>query len=253
MEPVETWHLATRHIGRRVLLFESLDSTNSYAAKLGNDPTNDGVAVIAHEQTVGRGQHGRSWHSPRGESLLLSVLLFPPPDLRRPVVLAAWTAVAVCETIHSVAGLPASIKWPNDVLIHDQKACGILIEQGRGTVAGLGLNLNQTKQTFRQAGLPKATSLSIECGQVFDVPAVARELLQRLDEAYLRLCHGDHLELEACWKRLTRLIGKEVVVELQDSSLSGQLIELNWNALQLRVSDDIVRIIPERIKHIRLL
>src|SRR5947209_1089773 len=134
MTPRETWTLPTRRVGRRVLIFDRLDSTNNVAAGLADSIENDGVAIVADEQTSGRGQHGRSWTCPAGNGVLLSVLLFPPPGVRRPALLTAWAAVSVCETIRELAGLSASIKWPNDVLVSGRKVCGILLEQGRGTV-----------------------------------------------------------------------------------------------------------------------
>src|SRR5260370_39859149 len=95
----EEWHLETKRLGRRVLLFDRVDSTNTQATALDHDAANDGVVLIAGEQTVGRGQHGRSWQCQAGAGVLLSALVFPPPQLRRPVILAAWAANAVCRTI----------------------------------------------------------------------------------------------------------------------------------------------------------
>src|SRR5262245_20611741 len=115
--PEAEWHLNTHRLGRRVLVFDCLESTNTFAASLPYDPANDGLVVLAREQTAGRGQHGRSWHCPAGTGVLLSVLLFLPPELRRPVLLAAWAAVAVCETLAQWTTYPAEIKWPNDVLV----------------------------------------------------------------------------------------------------------------------------------------
>src|ERR1700754_2256535 len=97
--PTAEWSLPTRHIGRRVFYYEQLPSTFAVAAALATDPVNDGAAVLAREQTAGRGQYGRSWHCPPGAGVLLGVLLFPPPALRRAAVLTAWAAVAVCETV----------------------------------------------------------------------------------------------------------------------------------------------------------
>src|SRR5882672_4818005 len=91
----------------------------------------------------------------------MSLLLFPPPDLRRPAILTAWAAVSVCETIRRATDLDATIKWPNDVLIQGRKVCGILIEQGRGTVVGIGLNVHQTAESFAAAGLTEAGSLAV--------------------------------------------------------------------------------------------
>src|SRR5438067_12909802 len=96
--PDAEWTLPTRHVGRRVLVYDRVDSTNAVAAVLAADPGWDEVVVLAREQTAGRGQHRRTWDCPPGRGVLLSVLLFPPPTLRRPVVLTAWAAVAVAET-----------------------------------------------------------------------------------------------------------------------------------------------------------
>src|SRR5947199_8393836 len=115
--PHEEWALNTRLIGRRTLVFDCVDSTNTVAARLADDPANDGAAVLAAEQTAGRGQHGRRWQCRPGDGVLLSVLLFPPPALRRPAVLTALAAAAVCETVRRLTGLPPRIKWPNDVLL----------------------------------------------------------------------------------------------------------------------------------------
>jgi len=128
MTPPEEWHLETRQIGRRVLIYDRLDSTNTQAAQFGDDGRNHGLVIVALEQTAGRGQHGRSWQAPSGRAVLMSVLLFPPTALRRPVLLTAWAAVSVCETIRQATGIQAKIKWPNDVLLRGRKVCGILIE-----------------------------------------------------------------------------------------------------------------------------
>src|SRR5260370_31766746 len=152
MSPREEWHLSTVHIGRRVLVYDRVDSTNSVAASLAGDPANAGVVVLANEQTAGRGQYGRHWECPSRAGVLLSVLLFPPPLLNRPAILTAWAAVSVCETVRQITGLPARIKWPNDVLLRGKKVFGILIEQGLATVAGTGLTVNQPPEASTAPG-----------------------------------------------------------------------------------------------------
>src|SRR5687767_8862526 len=148
--PRETWHFDTERIGRRVLVYDHVDSTNTRGAELAHaDPDADGLVLIADQQTAGRGQYGRVWQSRPGSSLLLSVVLRPPAELRRPVILTAWAAVSVAEAILALTGVQARIKWPNDLLVRGKKVCGILIEQSGTageivTVAGIGLNLNQT-------------------------------------------------------------------------------------------------------------
>jgi BirA family biotin operon repressor/biotin-[acetyl-CoA-carboxylase] ligase len=249
--PREEWHLPTRRLGRRVLVFDRLDSTNNYAAALADDPANDGLIILAEAQTAGRGQHGRSWQCPPGTGVLLSALFFPPPEVRRPVILAAWAAVSVCETIHRCTGLQATIKWPNDVLIRGRKVCGVLIEQGRATVAGIGLNVNQTEAMFAAAGLPLAASLACFTGQPLDCEAVARTLIEQMDEEYSRLCAGDSTTLEAAWKGRIGLLGQPVAVECRDGIRRGRLTDFSWSALELLLPDGAVeRIRPEMVQHL---
>jgi BirA family biotin operon repressor/biotin-[acetyl-CoA-carboxylase] ligase len=251
MIPREEWHLDTQYLGRRVLIFEQVDSTNTQAAALANDPANDGIVVLAEEQTAGRGQHGRTWQCERGVGLLLSVLVFPPPAARRPVILAAWAANAVCDLIHQTTGLDASIKWPNDVLIRGRKVCGILIEQGRGTVVGIGLNLNQTAESFAAAKLPQAGSLALITGRSFECAAMARMLIAQLDAAYQRVLAGNLDLLENSWKRRIGLLGKPVMLECHDAVYRGRLRNLAWDGLDLELPEgDMTRVVPESVCHL---
>jgi BirA family biotin operon repressor/biotin-[acetyl-CoA-carboxylase] ligase len=251
MTPREEWHLDTHHLGRRVLLFDCLDSTNRFAAGLADDPGNDGVVVLADTQTAGRGQHGRSWQSPPRTGVLLSVLLFLPPALRRPVILAAWAAVAVCECIREVVGRQARIKWPNDVLLDGRKVCGILIEQARGTVVGIGLNVSQTAADFAAAGLPDAGSLAGFTASPPDCEQVARLLIRRLDEHYARLIEGDASSLQAEWQAGVGLIGKEVLVETHQGDYRGRLRQLTFDGLAVEpVDGEPLRLPPESVRHL---
>jgi len=257
--PREEWHLDTRRLGRRVLVFDCVESTNSVAAALANEPGNDGLAVLAEEQSSGRGQHGRSWTCPRGAGVLMSVLLFPPPELRRPALLTAWAAVSVCETIRKVTNLQATIKWPNDVLIRGRKVCGILIETRSAqaeapsalhTVCGIGLNVNQTAESFAQAGLPEGGSLALFTAAPLDCRQVARQLIEQLDEEYDRLCQGDLATLKSCWKWRFGLLGKQVIAQCQGGEHRGRLREIGWDALEIEAAGKTLRLRPETVLHI---
>jgi BirA family biotin operon repressor/biotin-[acetyl-CoA-carboxylase] ligase len=249
--PSSVWNLDTGRIGRRVLVYDTLDSTNNVAAALAADAANDGVAVLAGRQTAGRGQHGRSWQTPAGSAVLMSVLCFPPPPVRRTALLTAWSAVAVCETVRETIGATASIKWPNDVLIEGRKVCGILTEQGRGTIVGIGLNVNQSADDFAAAGLPEATSLRIESGRSFDCPDVARCLLRHLDEEYARLVAGDLATLEEEWRERAGLVGRYVKAEYTDGDVRGRLLEMAFDGLLLDVGGETKLLVPELVRHLR--
>jgi BirA family biotin operon repressor/biotin-[acetyl-CoA-carboxylase] ligase len=254
--PREEWQLDTRRLGRQVLVFDRLPSTNTLAAELAAAGAAEGLALLADEQTSGRGQHGRSWLAEPGDCVLLSVLLYPPPALRQPAMLTAWAAVSVCAVVRELVGRQARIKWPNDVLLSGRKVCGILIEQsvhsGRlATVAGIGLNVRQTPEALAAAGLPEATSLSALSPTPLNTADVARRLLHTLDEEYNLLCGGEWGALEACWKWHVGLLGKEVVVEGVDGTYRGRLRDMTFDGVHLdRPGAAPLFLRPERILHL---
>jgi BirA family biotin operon repressor/biotin-[acetyl-CoA-carboxylase] ligase len=183
--------------------------------------------------------------------VLMSVLLFPPPPLRRPAVLTAWAAVSVCEAIHDSTGMQAQIKWPNDILLRERKVCGILIEQGAGTVVGIGLNVNHSAEMLAQAGLAQAGSLSICAGTTFDSRQLAHVLISHLDEEYDRLCQGDLAGLEACWQRWVGLLGKQVLAEGHDTTHRGCLRDLSFAGIELVLSGgEKLHLRPEWVQHL---
>ena len=118
--------------------FESVTSTNDAAIRMAEEGAPEGTVVIASEQTGGRGRHGRHWTSPPGAGLYLSIVLRPDIPFEHLWQLAFVAAVASAETVSQTSGLPAQIKWPNDVLLCGKKVCGILVE-AKPPVAGCQL------------------------------------------------------------------------------------------------------------------
>ena len=251
----EEWHLPTARLGRRVFVFRCIDSTNTQALRLIERPDLDGVALLADEQLVGRGQHGRTWFARPRAGVLLSLLLMPPPLLARPVVMTALASVAVCQLVRTRTGKVPRIKWPNDVLVDGRKICGILIEQARhgdhaAVVVGLGLNVAQTEAEFAAAGLPGATSLNA-CGDDAERDSVARQLLRLLDERYAQLLADDLAGLEAAWVAGLGVLGERVEIECHDAAHQGYLVEATFAGLTLlRPDGDRLRLSPESIRHI---
>ncbi|MCS6927435.1 MAG: biotin--[acetyl-CoA-carboxylase] ligase, partial [Candidatus Binatia bacterium] len=158
-------HLRTRFLGRPLHIFPTLDSTNTYAARLARDGAPEGTVVIADMQTGGKGRLGRTWVSPPHVNLYLSVILRPPVSIAAAPSLNLLAGVAVAETIASVCGLRPSIKWPNDVLVNDKKVCGILAEMQVSAstlcavILGIGVNINAPLSAFPEELRDKASSL----------------------------------------------------------------------------------------------
>ena len=169
-----------------------MDSTNNEVKRRALAGAADGLAVVAEQQTGGRGRRGRSFVSPAGQGLYLSVLLRPRCPLEEVSALTAWTAVAVCNAVERVCGVRPGIKWPNDVILDGRKLCGILTELEleaetaalRHVVVGVGINLTQTAADFGPEVAPVAVSLAQALGRAPRRAEMAAAVLVALDELY---------------------------------------------------------------------
>ena len=187
-------HLEGCAIGSHLLCLDSIDSTNTECKRQAMTGAPHGLAVLSEEQSGGRGRRGRSFQSPRGCGLYLSVLLRPNLSLSEVNDFTTWTAVAVCDGIEAACGVRPQIKWTNDLILGGKKLCGILTELGldRNTgaldylVIGVGINVNQTPERFPEEIRSIATSLSQELDHKVDPERLAVEVIRALDRMYSR-------------------------------------------------------------------
>ncbi|PID38721.1 MAG: biotin--[acetyl-CoA-carboxylase] ligase [Proteobacteria bacterium] len=221
--------LSTRWLGRDYRYRESVGSTNEALARLAmTEALSAGTVLVANEQTAGRGRLGRSWVSPRGENLYVSLLLRPPwaPSQIPPVTLAV--AVAVARALETFLGDAPVVKWPNDLLgTGGRKLCGILAEMSaeldrlHHIIIGVGVNVNQTR--FGR-GIT-ATSLAREIRQPVSRAKVLVRVLAALEEWLDLLLEGgdegrDRLLDE--WLLLAEpWLGQPVVVRGANDELTG--------------------------------
>jgi BirA family biotin operon repressor/biotin-[acetyl-CoA-carboxylase] ligase len=174
--------------GKHIHHFFKTDSTNRVALELGHAGELEGTAVLAEEQTAGRGRAGRSWVSERAAGIYVTLLLRPRLAPVQAPLLTMMAGLSVHAAVEAVTGLNVDLKWPNDLLIGGKKAGGILTEmhaepsQVRFVIVGIGLNVNQENFPGELAHI--ATSLRMETGK----PQSRMELLVRL----LREFEGDY-------------------------------------------------------------
>lgn len=179
----------------------------------------EGAVAVADFQTSGRGRLGRSWEAPPGEALLASVLLKPPGTRPLPQ-LALVAGVAVADALEGLTGLAVQIKWPNDVMLRRAKVAGILAEARDGAVVlGLGINLNQARESLPE----RAGSLRTETGIEWDRDQVLHAVLADLASRYEQWIEGG---LDAVYEGLGSrdfLRGRRVTVD--GTSGTAELID----------------------------
>lgn len=185
--------LQTTWAGRNLHFFASTGSTNPDAKHFAEEGEPHGTIVVADRQTAGRGRRGRSWVSPAGTSIYFTIVVRPQfaPDKASMITLV--TALSVAQAIEEVTGLPAEIKWPNDIVVHRKKVCGILTEMSmtpemdeiQFVVAGVGVNTNHdSPEDFPEEIRETATSLKIESGRQIDRAGLLERILTRFEENY---------------------------------------------------------------------
>ncbi|MDW7645561.1 MAG: biotin--[acetyl-CoA-carboxylase] ligase [Desulfuromonadales bacterium] len=235
-------NLETSCIGREVVLLEETDSTNRVAHEYGKAGAEEGLVIIADQQTAGKGRLGRPWASPYGVNLYTSILLRPSILPRWATQLTFLSSVAVARAINDLCGLNPQVKWPNDVLIDGKKVAGILneidaeMEGIHYMVMGIGVNLNMTKSQFPDNLRYPATSLALETGREISRLAFARILYRELDALYNTYLQEGFKPIAAAWSRFFAWQGKVVEVDFQDRRLQGTVTGIDTDgALLLRL------------------
>lgn len=207
--------------------FYKIGSTNTTAMVAAATGEPEGSVFLAEEQTAGRGRGANTWQSPRSTGIYCSVILRPalPPSEVLPLTLAAGLAVqAAIQQIDS--RVHADLKWPNDVLVHGEKLCGILAEMNaeatrvRHIVVGIGVNVNHTS-------FPKdlgATSLRLVTGREWSRVELVAALLKSLDAEYRRLLEESDAR-ESILRRFAEhsswVFGKKVRIDENASAFEG--------------------------------
>ena len=223
--------LATKVVGNKIFVFETIDSTNACARTLGDAGTPEGAVVVAEFQTNGRGRQGRTWISEPESNLLFSVVLRPNVKVETAGLLTLFASVAVARAIEQCIAEPVECKWPNDLLLHGKKFCGILLENsfqqsGLGcAVVGVGVNVNQKTLPPEIAG--GATSLARETGKEYDRKAVLHAVLTEMDDLYDSAGRGDFSFVVSEWTKRCLMLGKSVSVQQQEHIIDGIALRLN--------------------------
>ena len=203
-------------IGNTVLWFDEIDSTNTFLKQKALEGAADGTVVLAEFQTAGRGRMSRSFQSPKGKGIYLSVLLRPELPPERIACVTAMAGVAVCEAVENVCGVRPGLKWPNDPVMGNRKLGGILTElvmMPDGTpaaVLGIGLNVLQNEADFAPEVRPVATSVSVELGRPVAREALIAELLHQLEHAYEALRRNEWSEWVRIYREDCVHIGKKI-------------------------------------------
>ena len=175
-------------IGNRVYFAEEVDSTNTWGKRLAEEGAPHGTLIVADEQTQGRGRRGRSWKSPKGTNISMTLILRPDLEPSRASMLTIVMGLSVAQGLKELLELPIEIKWPNDAVLNGHKLCGILTEMSAQidyinyVVVGTGINVNlpEIPEDLKEI----ATSLLIETGHTVNRAEVIGAVMRAFARNY---------------------------------------------------------------------
>lgn len=222
--------LNTQKMGRFYHYFREVGSTNDLAVSLALDGAPEGSCVMADGQTKGRGRLGRSWLSIPGKGIYMSLILRPDISPKQAPQLTLLAAIVLAETLNSLYGIKARVKWPNDVVVKEKKIAGILAESQiepqkvRFVVIGIGINVHQTEEDFSDGSFRyPPTSIKLELGKGKEVARqeIVWEFLSNFERSY-------ESYLSQGWEtwgkkliELSMLLGRYVIIDTGDEKIEG--------------------------------
>ena len=214
--------LTTQWAGRKLYYYDVTGSTNNDAKRLAEEGEPHGTVVVADIQNAGKGRRGRAWQTLSGTALSFTLLLRPEfaPDKASMITLVM--ALSVAQAVEEAAGVSATIKWPNDIVVNKKKICGMLTEMTmtpemdeiQYVVVGVGINVNNgSPEEFEEEIRQTATSLKIETERQINRAALLERVLARFEENYITFLETlDLSRLREPYQRHLQGVGAEVRV-----------------------------------------
>ena len=227
-----TKNLETEEIGKEILCFRKVFSTNSIAKFLANHSAEEGTVLISEIQTKARGRLGKKWESPEG-GIWMSLILRPKVPPARIGLITIATGVAIAKSIRSL-GLDAKIKWPNDVLIHGDKISGVLTEVNATfneidwVVVGIGIDSNLKLEDFPEDIRVGTTTLNEELPTDIDENELIAIFLGEFEKVYKLYKDSEIEAILKDWRDLSDTIGKYVNITQTGGKITqGYVVGIN--------------------------
>ncbi len=224
-------------IGKEILYFQTITSTNTVALKLASNNCKEGTVIIADMQTNGKGRLGRKWISPMGKNLYMSIILKPEIPLKDAQILTLFSAISCAHAIKKLHKLNVLIKWPNDLMVNNKKLGGILTEIKNEpkrisfAVIGIGLNINLERKDLPEDIREKATSLKEELGRNVSRTDTMIAILEELERIYNLLLKFGKTFIIGEYLKMSSTIGKDIKVIMNDTNIIGTAIDIDNNGM----------------------
>lgn len=226
------YELEGGRFGRPLFTYGSVGSTNTVASRLADSGVPEGAVVTAEEQTQGRGRLGRTWHSPPGVGIWMSLILRPGIAPERAAGLSIVGGLAIAAALQPLTSSPIRIKWPNDVEIGGRKVAGVLCESAvegakvRHTVVGVGVNVNQSLDDLPLELRKIAVSLGAVTARAHRRVEIVAAILRAFESRYEAYLDGRSGDIMQEFRERSGLIGRSVRIAQSDRNYEGTVLDI---------------------------
>lgn len=247
-------NIKTSIVGRDILYFDELESTNSYLyeSALEND-YKDGTVLISDSQSKGKGRLKRTWISPKGANLYMSLLLRPGIKPEHASIFTFLASCALKDTFDHY-GVDCEIKWPNDILVENKKIAGVLTElrysanKVKYIIIGIGVNINMSRDFIRKSMSSihgKVTSMECELGASVERELFSAELINNIERFYLKFLNHGNKAILSDWTKRWHSKGKKIEVRDGNKIYKGVADSVDENGfLYIRnANGDLVKVV----------
>lgn len=241
------WGLETNWLGKNIVHKASLPSTQTLAHQLALEGAEHGTVVIADEQTQSRGRANRTWYSPQGKGIWMSMILRPRILPYLAPQLTLLTATVLAQVLKQVTGLAPLIKWPNDILLNKKKVAGILTEMQaeqdeiKYVIIGIGMNVNQTKADFADEIQSRATSLQLETKKAWQITPLVQAILAQFEQTFDQYISDGFSPIKKVWETYGFKINEKLQITSGSKTFEGIFIGIAEDgALLTKTAEDTI-------------
>lgn len=228
--------LRTKSLGRKIYYFDTIDSTQSFAATIANDRAEDGTIIISETQDSGKGRLGRAWVSPRG-GIWLSVILHPRLDIAKITLVPLVASIALSTAIQKTLDIKTELKWPNDVTLKGKKIAGMIIDASiesssiESMILGVGINFRvnppEIEKQIRKKENFYGVATLVSQGSKVKPARLVQSFLEEFEKVMDSLRDDGTSKIVKDWTANSSTIGKTVSISTSNGKVTGKAVKLD--------------------------
>jgi len=229
-----TQNLDTKLLGKRVYYFDTIDSTQNFAAKIASNHNENGTIIVSKHQTDGKGRLERKWESPTG-GIWMSIIIQPEFNISYITLVPIATSLALCIAIEKILKIKPELKWPNDVTLKGKKVAGVLVDTSiisneiENVVLGIGINFkikpHELASTIKKT--PNFYGVTTLVKKNEKALPLVQQFLYELENVFQLINSRRIKKIKSEWTKRSSTIGRNVSIITSEGNINGKAVKID--------------------------